>query len=277
MSTFQRMTLIGLYNYDAHLFDNLSLPEGYDQTTFIESLLLEHGEKCVLYTDPDFMKYSIGVVSRKWYSELERIYAALSAEYNPIWNYDRNEEYTDEYSKENASTTEADYNNDRTADLEHKRTADLEDKRTPDLNEQTTNNTTDTTTQSVAGTTERQVAAFNSSNYENSEKTIANNGTNELAKTGTIDVDMTGSDTVTHTGTDTTTETGTDKTNIKGTLADVSGSESGSTTHEAHLWGNIGVTTSMQMVQEEVNLRFKNNLYGIAGRIFANELLIQIY
>ena len=92
MSTMQRLTLIGLYNYDNSLFDNVILPDGFDKQTFIDTLLLEHGEKCVLYSDFDFMKYSLGAISRKWNNELKRIYEALSAEYNPIWNYDRNEE-----------------------------------------------------------------------------------------------------------------------------------------------------------------------------------------
>lgn len=277
MSTFQRMTLIGLYNYDSTLFDNLNLPEGYNKNDFLDAFLLEHGEKCVLYLDPAFMKYSFGVISRKWYSELERIYEALSAEYNPIWNYDRNEEFRDETRKTNKSKTEANYDHDRTANLKDKRTLDFQDKRTADLNEKTTNDTTDTNSQTIDGTTERKVAAFNSNDYEPSEKTILNNGENELTRTGTVDLDTTGTDTMDHTGTDTMDHTGTDKTNIKGTLADTTGSENGTVMHEAHLWGNIGVTTSAAMVSEETELRFTHNLYAIAGKIFANELLIQIY
>ena len=99
MSIMQRLTLIGLYNYDSKLFDNLTLPDAYDKNTFIESLLIEHGEKLVLYSDYDFMKYSIGAWGRKWSMELTRIAEALMAEYNPVWNYDRYEEwlYHDRY------------------------------------------------------------------------------------------------------------------------------------------------------------------------------------
>lgn len=192
MSTMQRLTLIGMYNYDPTLFDNVTLPDGYDKQDFIDALLLEHGEKCVQYSDVNFMKYSLGIVSRKWYAELSRIYEALRAEYNPIWNYDRNEEYHD--------TTGGEINN----------------------------------TQPEDATQARSVAAFNSSAYEPDSQDKSNIGHTKTESTGSID-------------------------------------------HEAHLWGNIGVTTSAAMVAEEVNLRFKNNLYDIAARIFANELLIQIY
>ena len=213
MSTMQRMTLIGLYNYDASLFDLLTLPEGYDKDTFIDSFLLEHGEKCVLYTDPDFMKFSIGAVSRKWELELSRIYEALTAEYNPIYNYDRYEEFSDTEGVTTGGT--------RT------------DK--PDYN----------TTQTVDSTNEIKVAAFNSSSYEPSEKNTSNNGTVKTSGT-TENVEMSGS-------TDITLE------------------------HEAHIYGNVGVTTATKMTDEIIAQRMKSNLYGLAGRIFANELLIQLY
>ena len=200
MSTFQRLTLIGLYNYDNSLFDNVILPDGYNKNTFIETLLLEHGEKCVLYSDFDFMKYSLGVVSRKWESELKRIYEALSAEYNPIWNYDRNEEYEDVTERNSGGST--------------------------------------TTEQLVNGTTETRVSAFNSSSYEPNDETIVNSG------------------------------------KVKSSM---DSGENGTINHNAHLWGNIGVTTSAAMVTEETKLRSEKNMYDIAGRIFANELLIQIY
>ena len=192
MSTMQRLTLIGMYNYDNSLFDNVTLPSGYDKQTFIDSLLLEHGEKCVQYSDVDFMKTALGAVSRKWYTELERLYTALRSDYNPLWNYDRNEEYDD-----------------------------------------TTGGTIDNT-QPQSSTNESSVAAFNSSSYEPDRKNTSNLGHTKTATSGNVH-------------------------------------------HEAHLYGNIGVTTTMAMIKEEVELRTKNDLYDIAGRIFANELLIQIY
>ena len=233
MSTMQRITLIGLYNYDASLFDLLSLPEGYDKDTFIDSFLLEHGEKCVLYTDPDFMKFSIGAVSRKWQLELSRIYDALSAEYNPIYNYDRYEEYEDTEGITKGGT--------------------MTNK--PNFDVKTVPNLSTTSSQTVGGSTETQKAAFNSSTYEPDTKVLENAGTNQVSQTGNTN------------------------TNTSGTTDNIETSDSEDRTlnHEAHLYGNIGVTTSVQMWSEEVRERMNKNLYGIAGRIFANELLIQLY
>lgn len=308
MSIMQRLTLIGMYNYNPTLFDKLTLPAGYDKETFIETLLLEHGEKCVLYTDLEFMKYTIGVLSRKWRLELERIYEALTAEYNPIYNYDRYEEGTDGRGKDWGEKTDTDYSN--------AITFGSTETRTPGLTETLTRGTTDETKQTKAGHTEQitdghtkqstdgynmqdtgakggteeLVAAFNSSTYENSRKTITDVGKvyNSVGQVdtsqgkietdaGTMETAHKGIDSVTTTGSDANAHTGTDTTNISGTLADKKGNETENATHNAHLYGNIGVTTSAQMVREVVRDRLEVNLYGTAVQIFANEMLIQIY
>lgn len=229
MSTMQRLTLIGLSNYDSTLFDNLELPEGYDKETFINSLLLEHGEKCVLYSNPAFMKDAITLWGRKWSLELTRIYEALTAEYDPIYNYDRYEEYTDEEKRELNTTSSAGH------------TA----KDTPNYNTVRDTNT--------SATTERTVSADNSGGYQPDWKETVNGGKNTDTTSGTTQ-DLTESSN--QTGKDT---------------------ESKDFTHKAHLYGNIGVTTSAQMVTEVVKQRFEYNLYATAARLFANELLIGIY
>lgn len=205
MSTFAKITLIGMYNYDNTLFDALELPEGYDKETFIDSLILEHGEKCVLYSDFNYLKACIGAWGRKWSLELSRIYEALTAEYNPIYNYDRYEEYKDTGS----STDKPDYES--------------------------------VNTQKIAGTVENRISADNSSAYQPEAETISDMGT--ISQT------------------------------VKGTRSKVETELK----HDAHLYGNIGVTTSAQMVTEVVEQRMKFNLYETATKLFANELLINVY
>lgn len=200
MSTFQTLTLIGMYNYDNTLFDDVTLPDEFNKQTFIDSLLLEHGEKCVLYTDFDFMKFSLGVVSRKWAHEFSRIYRALHEDYNPLHNYDRHEEYTD-------------------------------------VTERTAGGSV-TTEQPEDATEETRVAAYNSSSYEPDRKSYSNTGT------------------------------------VK---SESENGENGTITHDAHLYGNIGVMTSAAMAAEETRLRADNNAYAVVAGIFANELLLQLY
>ena len=166
---------------------------------------MEHGEKCVLYSDFNYLKDCISAWGRKWSLELSRIYEALTAEYNPIYNYDRYEEYTDTGS----STDKPDYES---------------------IN-----------SQKVAGNIENQVSADNSSTYQPEGKTISDMGSISQTVKGT-------------------------RSNIETEL-----------NHEAHLYGNIGVTTSASMVTEIVEQRMKYNLYETAAKLFANELLINVY
>lgn len=245
MSTMQRLTLIGLYNFDPTLFDSLELPEDYDKQTFIDSLLIEHGEKCILYSNPDFMKYSIGAWGRKWALELERIAQALKAEYDPIYNYDRYEEYTDAEGRKLTSTTNAG----------HKATD------SPNYSDTQTNNYDIVTEQNTNGNVEHQTSAYNSSSYEPEWKEIRNDGKSTVANDGTIKHDISGK-------TQDLSETSNSKTDD---------AETRNFSHKAHLFGNIGVTTSAQMVTEIAQQRFKYNLYGTAAKLFANELLIGIY
>ena len=229
MSTMQRLTLIGLTNYDSTLFDGLTLPDGYDKETFVNSLLLEHGEKCVLYSNPAFFKQAITLWGRKWQLELKRIYEALTAEYDPIYNYDRYEEFTDNEGRK----------------LESKVNAGHSAKDTPSFS--TVNDTNEN------ATTEEQISADNSGSYQPEHKTISNGGKTTASTSGT---------------TQDLTESSNSTTND---------AETRNFSHKAHLYGNIGVTTSASMVSEVVRQRMEMNLYSTAARLFANDLLIGIY
>ena len=277
MSTMQRLTLIGLYNYDSTLFEGLALPEEYDKNVFIESLLMEHGEKCVLYSNPDFMKYSIGAWGRKWSMELKRIAEALQAEYNPIYNYDRYEEWT-ETDKPDVSTTRTHADTDtQTLDNSTTRTHADTDTRTNNNTDTQTNRYDVVTEQNVDGNAEHQVSADNSSSYQPESKDITNTGKTTVANDGTITDAHTGTITDAHTGTITDANSGTITDAHTGTITDREAGTRSNVEHDGHLYGNIGITTSAAMVTEVVAQRYKYNLYGTAARIFANELLIGIY
>lgn len=56
-----------------------------------------------------------------------------------------------------------------------------------------------------------------------------------------------------------------------------SGSASNTNTRTGHLHGNIGVTTAMQMITEEVKLRSTITLAEVISRSFKNHFCIQVY
>lgn len=319
-----KMTLIGMYNYDNTIFNDMFFPEGIEKDLVISSLLMQGGEFEVLYPDPYFMKNSIKIWSSKWYRTFAEWLKGTQAEWNPIYNYDRYEVAQDDANKKYNSKTTADYTDKRTAniseetstDFEDKRTADLTDKRTTDLTDEktldlsdsrtadltdkNTFNNTDTTSQTENSTTEHLVAGYDSSTYQPSSKDEIDNGVSKLDHTGTVTTDHTGTDSTAHTGTDTDKHTGTDTMDhtgtdtmehkgtdsVKttgtdtmdhtGTLSDVGGSEQNKNLHTAHMYGNIGVTTSASMLREFYDIA-RWNLYEHINDVFISELLIPVY
>lgn len=89
------LSIRGLYNYDNSLFDNMAIPVGVDKDTLIGNLLLELSELEIIYPSVVTMTRAIQDWSNSRVSSWERILDALSAEYNPIENYDRREDWID--------------------------------------------------------------------------------------------------------------------------------------------------------------------------------------
>ena len=206
MSLIPRLTLIGLYeNYSDSLFANLSFPVGIDAETFIDTLLLKYGECPLIYPDFDFMVLAIGAWSRKWYSNFARIFSAFNAEYNPLHNYDRTEEWTEK---------------------------ETEDK---NLNRDTE------TEENRSGTAENKVSAFNESTYSPSDysESTANNSSEGNEKVN--------------------------EDNIKDTI------------RSGRVYGNIGVTQSVEMLKNEIDFRSANNAYDIFAEMFYREFCMYVF
>lgn len=58
---------------------------------------------------------------------------------------------------------------------------------------------------------------------------------------------------------------------------DSEGSTERDMTHTGHLFGNIGVTTSQEMLLAELKLRMDNNLYDIMAEVFRREFLLYLW
>lgn len=82
---------LGLYNWDSTLFDLMVIPEALDRDTLIDNLLAETAELEVLYPNPVVFKNLIGVWSHKNLSVWQKLYETTQFEYNPIENYNRYE------------------------------------------------------------------------------------------------------------------------------------------------------------------------------------------
>lgn len=89
------LSIRGLYNYDNSLFDNMAIPVEVDKETLVGNLLVELAELEIIYPSSVTMSRAIQDWSNSRVSSWERILDALNAEYNPIENYDRKEDWID--------------------------------------------------------------------------------------------------------------------------------------------------------------------------------------
>lgn len=103
---------------------------------------------------------------------------------------------------------------------------------------------TDTT-----GTEENTISAENVSTYQPD---------NKRQDSGTLDSTVTG-------------------TVSKGNTRTNSDTNQRSLNHTAHLYGNIGVTTSQQMLLEEIKLRKDLSIYDVAAELFYREFCLYVY
>lgn len=107
-----------LLSFDKTLFNGMSVPEGIDLQTVVDKILFKYGDAPLFCPDPAVMKYYITTWSAERLPLWNRFKTAAEMEYNPIENYDRNEEgennfspatsYENLISADNASTYQPD-------------------------------------------------------------------------------------------------------------------------------------------------------------------------
>ena len=236
------MNLQNQLDYLPSLLDGVNVvPAGIDANILKSEIMLECGLLTPLYSEPAVMKAAIAqwFAARSW--TFEHLLKIINAEYSPIENYDRNSHY----SKEIDSFRDID------------ETLSGTDQR--DVTETLSNS--DTTTRSVEGdlTTEQEVSAYNSSSYVDSQKSTVTDGQEittetEYGKTTTTDDDVTY-------GKKTTTND------------DLDHNEQ----YTEHTHGNIGVTTNQQMIEQELTLLAKFNIYNWIAKQFCSDLMLLVY
>ena len=81
------LSILGLWMRNEHLFDELQLPEGVDKDNLIGVLLEETAELEVLYSDAEYMQWSIGNFSKMKLPSWIKMKKALEIEYDGTDNY----------------------------------------------------------------------------------------------------------------------------------------------------------------------------------------------
>ena len=250
------LSIMGLYEYDNNMFQGLQVPEGLNREAVINEILLQCAELEVVYPNIDIMKLAITTWSIANQYTWEKLYDTMVVEYNPIWNVDANVSESRSGSESRDITRAGTGSNNRTVNLADNETVNLADNETVNLADNETVNITDT--ESVKG--------FNSDTWAESHKNT---------KAGTDNTTHTGTDNTTHTGTDNTTHTGTDNIAISDNESvddDVTRTE----TFTQHRTGNIGVTTTQQMLEQERQIA-EFNMINYIAQSFKQRFCLLIY
>lgn len=204
-----RLTLIGLYNYDNTIFDNLTLPSGITKPTLVNNILMRGAEFEVFYPDADFIKFSIGAWATKWQPTFQRWIDALAIEYEPLENYNRIEDWTD----------------------------------TDDGTGSRTGSGTGETSGTTGSTTTHRVSADDAGDQFTAKDQDELHGTDSSSTSTTSQEDTSNHNTGEHHG---------------------------------RIHGNIGVTTSQQMLISELDLGYWN-IYEKITDLFLTEFVIPVY
>lgn len=243
-----KITTIGLYNFDNTLFDGVVFPAGIDKQMAINEILVRSGEFEVLYTELPFFKAMVNHWASKHYRTFEKWVEGLAAKFDPLYNYDRYEEYEDEKK----GTQKSGKDSTQTVANSSNAITGTQGSRSGTNGETVTND----------GTTENTVSAFDSSSYEPKDK--QEQDSTQASSSISSEASGVNSASVGTSNTQTTDkETGT-------------GESSETIKHTAHLYGNIGVTTSAQMLKEFLDVE-RFNIYENIADIFIDEFCIAVY
>lgn len=304
MSRGAQMSILGLWQWDHSIFDLMQYPSFQDGETVHEftteekemlnnNLMAECAELEILYPNPVVMKNMIGLWSAKELPTWIRIYKAALAEYNPIENYHRTENSTETlnnyeqhtgtdsnqasgsdtsnggYSDTNSGT---DSNQASGTDSNQASGSDTTNGGATD-----TNSGTDTTTGKVVGYDSNILVTHDETdmvhghvvtNIHNDGTTYGKKDTMTYGKKDTI----TYGHILTNTHNDGTTY-GRKDTFTHGEKID----HGGTIKHDTEAFGNIGVTTSQQMLESELELAPKLNVFNYIIESFKNRFCILVY
>lgn len=230
-------TLAELYADDPQLFSGLSLPTGMDGSVARGVILQELGDLQTVFPRAADCKSYITIWCAAHAAAWQRMYDALAAEYDPIHNYDRTDTETEDVSGSGSESTSG------------SEAESITDLQSSSFTGETQAGGTDTTTGSKMG--------FNSSVWVPADQTETAHGANNSSASAT-----TGSGSQTRDS---------DKSESK----EHSSAETRSRT--LHSEGNIGVTTSQQMVTAELELRQKWTMYGIVCEAFKHDLCVGVW
>ena len=288
MSRGATLSVLGLYKSDSGLFSEMVYPSGFtadEKQTTVGNILAECAELECLFPDANTMKTMIGLWSKLNISVWERIFTASQLEYNPIENYNRTEletisdDRTDTHSGNDINklsgtdteTTSATNTQTNTGTDTHTTSETHSGTDTHTISE--TNSGTDTTTNSITAYDANTLLTHDNSALQHG---LSKSGSDALAYGHAV----AGSDALLHGHTIADNGSGSSSTSYGKTETLTHGEKivhEGDITRNNHTSGNIGVTTSQQMLEQEIEVSAKLNVIKMIVESFKERFCLLVY
>ncbi len=260
------------------------------QSVLSDYISFNHGNLNIRYTLEDSVINNPSILQNvivNWYNshkyQYETLYKTTLLKYEPLQNYNRTEEVEDTTSRTGTNDTTfgsrtdtSTTNNTTNTGAQDNTNTDNETTKIGTINTETNSSTSKKGSES----NEKEVAPYDAETYYNQEK-------DTLSFTNRTDTNT--SATTTDARTDTRTNNSTEKigARIDTTESSTSNTFGGHTdatsrnenetyTHTSHMYGNIGVTTSQQMLQSEREVAYFN-FVSIVARDIIKLIAICIY
>lgn len=251
------------------------------QSVLSDYISFNHGNLNIRYTLEDSVINNPSILQNvivNWYNshkyQYETLYKTTLLKYEPLQNYNRTEEVEDTTSRTGTDDTTfgsrtdtSTTNNTTNIGAQDNTNTDNETTKIGNINTETNSSTSKKGSES----NEKEVAPYDAETYYNQEK-------DTLSFTNRTDTNT--SSTTTDARTDTRTNNSTEKigARIDTTESSMSNTFGGHTdatnrnenetyTHTSHMYGNIGVTTSQQMLQSEREVAYFNFVSIVAHDI----------
>ena len=277
------LSLYGIFQYDDTILDGLNVPTGMDADTVKNMLLIETAGMSILYPDAPFLKKAIALWSAERSDVWQKLYNTTVLEYDPIENYDRREESSEETigNEQNQSSQERSTNSEshgtgqqRTQNSQNRNSGSesrgSSQQNTQDSQNKTTENESLSSNQqhrSGENTATAANTAYNSNDFADTSKTTSS-GSDDVQDSTVNSGSQTESVSGTNNVIGSTVNSGSETESVSGTndianstvnsgseTESISGSGNRSSTDRRRLssriHGNIGVTTTQQMLQSE--------------------------
>ena len=246
------LSILGLYTEYDGIFSKLSVPGNVDKQLVIDNILSECAELEILYPNPEFLEFIIGRWSAKENPVWDKLYKTTLYEYDPIRNSARTEEVTETAVTSGTKNANAETGESKTATVSR------------ESSDSSSGNTTQHTENGTVGSDTEKVSGYNAEDFVNSKK---------------VDTSRTDNRTVTESNSanSANTESVKNTESNSGTMEHTESSSGNETrTRSVRMYGNIGVTTTQQMINEERGV-VKFNIIDYIVDSFKKRFCILIY